>query len=97
LSNPKFKNKEINSSRTAIFLHKTYADYYNLATEFISRIEHAIIDDLNMEVNETPTLINIQPDPPEDEEEEPFQNLIENHPEYDDSNEDIPNATITAK
>jgi hypothetical protein len=70
------KTKKSISSRTAIFLHKTYADYYHLAKEFISRVEHPIIDDLNMEADETPTLINIQPDPPEDEEEEPFKTWL---------------------
>jgi hypothetical protein len=68
----KLRTKILISSHTAIFLHKPYADYFNLAKEFISRVEHAIIDDLNMDLDETPTLINIQPDPPEDEEEEPF-------------------------
>jgi hypothetical protein len=90
------KTKKLISSRTAIFLHRTYADYFNLAKEYISKVEHPIIDDLNMEENAEPTLNNIQPDPDENE-EEPFQNLVENLPEDNDSDDDLPNATITAK
>jgi hypothetical protein len=39
----------------------------------------------------------MKPDPPDDEEEEPFQNLVENLPVDNDSDEDIPHAIITAK
>jgi hypothetical protein len=60
------------------------------------RVEHPIIDDLNMEENAEPTLNNIQPDPGKDE-EKPFQNLVENLPEVNDIDEDLSTATITAK
>jgi hypothetical protein len=49
-----------------------------------------------MEENVEPTLNNIQPDPDKDE-EELFQNLVENLPEDNDIDEDLPTATITAK
>jgi hypothetical protein len=65
------KTKQSILSRASIFLHRSYADYYNLAKEYISRDEHLIIDDLNMEENAEQTLNNIQPDPDEVE-EKPF-------------------------
>jgi hypothetical protein len=80
------KSNKLISSRTAKLLHRTYDDYY----------KHPIIDDLNMEENAEPTLNSIQPDPDKDEEES-FQNLVENLPEDNDIDEDLPTATITAK
>jgi hypothetical protein len=84
--------KKLIISRTAIFLHKSYGDYYNLAKEKISTVPQPDTDeDLTYED------INIGTDA-----SEPFQGLVHTLPEDPDSDteeEDFPihNNTISQR
>jgi hypothetical protein len=74
------KTKKLSSSRTAIFLKRTYADCYNLAKELISNVPHPENEGDGLTINkiiEFPDeeskdpLINLVEDQSEDEEEPP--------------------------
>ena len=73
------KTKKLISSRTAIFLHKTYADYYQLSKELISNIPEETNAEIN--INEDDSTAN----------EEPFQVLVDDLPE-EEALGDIPEA-----
>jgi hypothetical protein len=62
------KTKKLISSRSAIFLHNNYAEYYSLAKDALSRIPE---DSTNLDNGLTDE---------ESPESEPFQNLVEDLP-----------------
>jgi hypothetical protein len=82
--------KKLINSRTAIFLHKSYGDYYNLAQDKISTVPQPDTDeDLTFED------INFGTDA-----SDPFQGLVHPIPEDPDSDteeEDIPNNNISQR
>jgi hypothetical protein len=62
--------KKIINSRTAIFLHKTYGDYYKLAKELISNVANETDSEMTIE-----DIQNLHFD------QEPFQNLVQAIPD----------------
>jgi Reverse transcriptase (RNA-dependent DNA polymerase) len=78
------KTKKLISLRTAIFLHKTYADYYNLAKELISQVK-STTDGPEIDINATKHVTfadDMDIDMLNEPEHEPFEHLVDDLP-YD--------------
>jgi Reverse transcriptase (RNA-dependent DNA polymerase) len=78
------KTKKLISSRTAIFLHKTYADYYNLANELISKVK-STTDGPEIDITATKHVTfadDIDIEMFDEPEHEPFDHLVDDLP-YD--------------
>jgi hypothetical protein len=80
------------SSRTAIFLHKTYAAFHNLSQELIAHIAYTelgdVLDETQNDKNQDDSNIADIPEP-----DEPFHNLVDDIPPELD--EDQWETTIT--
>ena len=80
------KTKKLISSRSAIFIHQTYAKYFNLPKELTSVVKD-IETNLNFQNdNVPPDLVQLQADMPD----EPFNNLVEDLPEEEAEEEAAP-------
>jgi transposase InsO family protein len=84
--------KRLIQSRSAIFLHKTYSDWYKLKQELISHVPAPTIeDDTNENVPLEQDVLQIQ----QDYDDEPFHNLVDDLP--DDDEYDYTESTISNK
>jgi hypothetical protein len=97
------KTKKLILSRTAIFLHKTYAEYYKLAQDMISNVKTNDTD-IRLEIDKS-TTPNAEPNIDIDQldalDDEPFEHLVDdlpydvNHPllQSDEESEIMPNIS----
>jgi Reverse transcriptase (RNA-dependent DNA polymerase)/gag-polypeptide of LTR copia-type len=85
------QTKKLISSRTAIFLHKNYGDYYKMAKEAISFIPENgnVTEELSVE-----PVINYMETTEEEAPDNFFQNLIEDLPEDPDEPPNISNRGL---
>jgi hypothetical protein len=99
------KTKKLIPSRPAIFLHETYADYYNLAKELISKVKSTTDGpEIDITANKhVPFVDDMDIDMFDKPEHEPFEHLVDdlpydpNHPLLESDTESVDFYNISSR